>query len=199
MHLRAFCPKEVMQWGRGNALPWVFVLPSYGVSYQGLAVGFMSCDSLALYFTKALRWGLGNALPGVFVLSRPCGALVMCRNGCLSHQGLEVGHKQYIALDVCPTKALRWGIGSVLQWVFALPRPCHEAYTMRGTGCLSYQGLVVARAYAMHFSGFLSFQSCAVWPSECVVVGACPPKALPLGVGNALHKVLLLLGPCVRG
>ena len=45
-------------------------------------------------------------------------------SGCLSYQGAAVGPRQCIAVGICHTKALHSGLGSTLQWVCVLPRPC---------------------------------------------------------------------------
>ena len=60
---------------------------------------------MGVYPSKARWWGLSNALQWVCILPRPgSGAWAV---GC-----------------VCHTKALRCSLGSALQLVFGLQRPC---------------------------------------------------------------------------
>ena len=64
-------------------------------------------------------------------------------SGGLFYQGLAVGPRLCIAAGICPTKALPWSPGSVLQWVVVLLRTCGGAEEIHCIGCLSFQGLAV--------------------------------------------------------
>ena len=39
-------------------------------------------------------------------------------------------NRQCSAVEVCPTKALQWGLGSALQWVGVLLRPWGTAWAL---------------------------------------------------------------------
>ena len=91
-----FVPTKALWWGLGSVLQWPFVLPRR----------------------------LGSVLQWVVVLPRPCGGAeaIHCV-GWLSYQGLVVGPMPCNSLVFCPTKALQWGLGNVVQWVFVYPGP----------------------------------------------------------------------------
>ena len=65
-------------------------------------------------------------------LPRPCTGALFCK-GCLSYQGPVVEPRQCVAVGGCLTKAMQWGLSSVLQWVGVQPRPCSGA---RGPGAV---------------------------------------------------------------
>ena len=51
-----------------------------------------------------------------------------------AQQGPTAGPRQCVAVGVCPPKAVQWGLGCVVQWVFHLLRPCGGACG-EGVGC----------------------------------------------------------------
>ena len=80
--------------------------------------------------TKAPGWCLGSALQCLCVLPRACGAACVARySGWVSYQGAAVGPRRLVALCLCVCVCVSNDglVGSVLQWVGVLPRPCGGA------------------------------------------------------------------------
>ena len=53
-----------------------------------------------------------------------------------------MGPRQCTAAGMCSTKTLQWGLGSCLQWVLALPKPCGGAEIVFVCVCMC-EGLVL--------------------------------------------------------
>ena len=102
------CPTKATRMGRSNTLHWVFVLPRHcGGAYVMHFSGFLSHQGPTV--------GPRQCVAVVVCPPRPyAGAKARHCSGCFSHQGPAVGHRQHVAMGLFPTKALRWGLGSVL-------------------------------------------------------------------------------------
>ena len=96
------------------------------------------------------------------------------------------------AVGVSPAKALLWGLGSVLQWVFVLPRPCCGAWAVLCSEIPPCQSCAVGPRQHLVVS---AHPISVVGPRQCVAVGVCPAKALQWGLGSVLWWVLALSRP----